>query len=151
MLQPVARFQPEYFQVQSRAHCKQPLSVVYSIIARLAPDACSACALSPQSCLVTVGSGDRINLWDLRTPNPVRYIQRTQAQINTIAMSPDGKHFVTGGADAIVRLWDYSTLKPMGQETGHSAAINRIRWSDDGKKICSVAEDGTMCLWAPPV
>ena len=65
----------------------------------------------------------------------------------TIAWSPDGKYFASGGEDTQVRIWDASTYENRLTCKGHSQKVNVVAWSPDGKYIASASDDKTVRVW----
>lgn len=66
----------------------------------------------------------------------------------SVAFSPDGRRFVSGGQDATMILWDLGSatefLPPL---KGHRSNIQQVTYSRDGKMIASVALDEQVLLW----
>jgi len=108
-----------------------------------------ALATTPdQRALITVGLGNRINVWDVgRSNKPVRSVETVHQATMTVAVSHGGGLFATGGADAVVRLWDWNSMKCVGEFVGHSGCVNKVAFSADDATLVSVAEDGTMAVW----
>ena len=65
----------------------------------------------------------------------------------TIAWSPDGKYFASGGEDTQVRIWDASTYENRLICKGHSQRVNMVAWSPDGRYIASSSDDNTLRVW----
>ena len=65
----------------------------------------------------------------------------------SVAWSPDGERFASGGYDGLVRFWG-----PDGSEgpvlSGHHRAVTCVAWSPDGKRLAWGSQDGTVRLWA---
>ena len=51
----------------------------------------------------------------------------SSGEINSLAITQQGEHFVSGGEDKIVKLWDYDEGINYYQGIGHSGAITKVR------------------------
>lgn len=71
----------------------------------------------------------------------------TGAEIQDVAVSPDGALVASTGRDGSVKLWDGQTLKPLRAAAGHAAAAWGVAFSPDGKVVASGSSDGTVQLW----
>src|SRR5262249_36571553 len=77
-------------------------------------------------------------LHDLSTGRVVRTFTAHRSPIHCLAISPDGKKFLTGGggyewsegqpvsSDCTVRLWDIDSTKPLLTFTGHEAPVRGL-------------------------
>lgn len=61
--------------------------------------------------------------------------------VNCVAISPDGKKFLSGSYDRIVGLWDVQTGKSLKTLGGHSKAIYQVAFSPDGNLALSVSPE----------
>src|SRR5581483_8878467 len=66
--------------------------------------------------------------------------------INSVAISPDGKFFLTGSADNTARVWDATTAKELRTLKG-SAPISAVLFSPDAKFAATASNDGTVRVW----
>ena len=56
--------------------------------------------------------------------DPLRYtILGHEGAIHCVTMSPDDRHFLTGGEDKLAKLWDTETGTFRRAFSGHSAAV----------------------------
>src|SRR5262249_34442810 len=62
-------------------------------------------------------------------------------------VSPDGKHYATGGEDNIVRIWEIATAKEIHVLAGHEKAVTALAYSPDGTTLVSGAEDTHVISW----
>jgi len=53
------------------------------------------------------------------------------AEVNALAITNEGEHFVSGGEDRILRLWGYDEGISDYVRNGHSGGITRIAISPD--------------------
>jgi len=64
-----------------------------------------------------------------------------------MAVSPDGKRFVSGGYDKMVKVWDAGTGAELMTLRGHTGAIESVAFSPDGRRIVSGSRDKTIKVW----
>ena len=69
------------------------------------------------------------------------------SSIFSIAWSPDGTSFVSGGSDQDLRLWDAVTGECRSILKGHSSGVRALAWSPDGTYFVSGGEDQDLRLW----
>ncbi|NJN85024.1 MAG: protein kinase [Leptolyngbyaceae cyanobacterium SL_7_1] len=77
----------------------------------------------------------------------VRSLQGHQGSINTLAVSPGGQTFVSGGADNTIKLWDWQSTTPQQTLAGHTSFVNTVAVSPDGQAIVSGSADKTIRIW----
>ena len=63
---------------------------------------------------------------------------------SSVAVSPDGNLFASGGQYSTIYIYDAGTGKLFSKIAGHEAAINQISFSPDGKLIASASSDRTV-------
>lgn len=52
-------------------------------------------------------------------------------EVNALAITKEGEHFISGGEDKLVKLWGYDEGLLYYRGTGHSGGITRIMISPD--------------------
>ena len=67
--------------------------------------------------------------------------------IYSVAVSSDGKRFLTGSRDGTACLWELETGRLIHRFSGHMKDINVVIFSPDNQQIATASEDGTCRLW----
>ena len=67
--------------------------------------------------------------------------------IHTIACSPDGTRFATGGVDCNIIIWDMQTFERVITLSGHQAYVHSLKFSPDGTQLVSASGDNTVRVW----
>jgi len=67
-------------------------------------------------------------------------------QINSVALSPDGRKVLTSSDDTTAKLWhlDGTLISTL---SGHSLRVNRAVFTPNGNKIVTASSDETLRLW----
>jgi WD40 repeat protein len=69
------------------------------------------------------------------------------AAVNSLAVTPDGTHIVTGSTDSTARVWDATTGVELLRLKGHTAAVNSVVVTPDGTRIVTGSGDQTARVW----
>lgn len=67
--------------------------------------------------------------------------------VKAVAVSRDGKLFVSGSADKSVVVWDAETGKQLRAFLGHPKEVAAVAVRPDGKQVASASDDGSIKLW----
>jgi len=73
-----------------------------------------------------------------------------KGQINTLAITREGEHFVSGGEDNTIRLWGYDEGFCYYEGIGHSGAVVKVVIAPDQRTIISVGDEGAIFIWKTP-
>ena len=68
--------------------------------------------------------------------------------VNSGAISPDGRFVVTGSDDKTTRLWDVGSGAEIRRFQGHRASVNAVTFSPDGRLVLT-GGDTTARIWDP--
>jgi len=72
---------------------------------------------------------------------------KRDAEVWTIALSPNGKIVASGSFDGKVRLWDVEMKKVIAKWIGHTQPVKSLCWSVDGERAVSGSNDTTIRVW----
>jgi WD40 repeat protein len=67
--------------------------------------------------------------------------------VEALAVSADGRWFVSGSQDWTLRLWDLETNSVVRIFEGHNGTVHSVAFTPDGQSILSGSEDRTLRLW----
>ncbi|CAD8070532.1 unnamed protein product [Paramecium sonneborni] len=104
-----------------------------------------------ESQLLTTGSDRKITYWETFDGQAIRMLDGSEeGEVNALAITKEGEHFVSGGEDKEVKLWGYDEGICYFKGQGHSGTITRITISPDQKSIISVGAEGAIFIWKMP-
>ncbi len=86
-------------------------------------------------------------MWDLATGQEMRRFSGHTNLIQALALSPDGRTFLSAGADATVRLWDIATGRELSRFTGHDRLVSKVVFSPGGQMALSQDNVSNLLLW----
>lgn len=69
------------------------------------------------------------------------------SQLNSLAISPDGRLLASAGDDWVVQVWELASGRVLHTLSAHTAAVFGLAFSPDGKLLASGSRDGTIALW----
>ncbi len=70
-----------------------------------------------------------------------------QGPVVSVAISPDGRSFLTTSSDSTVRLWAADLYRPVRFSVVQPGQFEGVAYSPDGKLILTGCRDGTARLW----
>jgi len=88
-----------------------------------------------------------IKVWNLRTGKLIHNFANGIGGINAVAITPDGKSFITGGLGHKISIFDVKTGKLTCTIEGHVGGIYALAVSKDGKTLISGSGDKSIKVW----
>jgi WD40 repeat protein len=80
-----------------------------------------------ESQLLTTGSNRKITYWDCFDGQAIRMLDGSESgEINALAITREGEHFVSGGEDKRLKVWDYDEGICYFSGVGHSGSISKV-------------------------
>ncbi len=95
--------------------------------------------------LISAGRERCVTFWEVATGKELSYTIVVGADIQCLAISPDGK-LVASGADHI-RLWKVDNGLELRRLEGHGGEVRSLAFTPDGTRLASAGADGTVRLW----
>jgi WD40 repeat protein len=90
-----------------------------------------------------------VYFWDTTTHSALgEPLNNRQAEVVSIAFSPDGKTLATSSWNNSVHLWDVTTHALVGPPLGvHVRQVLSVAFSPDGRTLASASNDHKISLW----
>ena len=115
-------------------------------------------ALSPDSRHIVSGSmgssplehgqcAATVKVWDLASGACLRTLAGHSSRVNSVAVSSDGVHIVSGSHDTKIKVWNLSSGACVRTFEGHSEWVLSVAISSDRRSIVSACMDGSIKIW----
>jgi len=76
-----------------------------------------------------------------------KVLREHDAWVQSVDISPDGRHLVSASTDATVKIWDLESGSLIHDMSGHGGDVESVRFSPDGRTVASGASDFLAILW----
>lgn len=77
--------------------------------------------------LLTTGSDRKVTYWDCFDGQAIRMLDGSDTgEINALAITKEGEHFMSGGEDKMIKVWNYDEGISYFVGHGHSGSITRV-------------------------
>jgi WD40 repeat protein len=101
----------------------------------------------PEMSVVSAASDNTLMVWDLETSRKVRTLTGHSYSVNSVAVTPDGRHAVSGSSDKTLKVWDLQTGLERQTLVGHSDSVHGVAVHSDGRRVVSASGDNTLKVW----
>ena len=64
-----------------------------------------------------------------------------------LAVTPGGKHIISGSNDGLVKVWSVATKSLVSTCAGHTDRVKAVAAMPDGQRILSGSNDNTVRVW----
>ncbi|NER04798.1 MAG: hypothetical protein F6K17_20440 [Okeania sp. SIO3C4] len=110
------------------------------------PDSAFSVTISFDGEILASSRGQDIQLWNLQTGELLDTLSSHQANVRSVAISPDGKTLASGSGDGTVKLWDIPTGE-MLVSFWHSGVVTAVGFTADGRTVIGCSADRGMKSW----
>jgi WD40 repeat protein len=94
-----------------------------------------------------------VRLWDARKGRLLWRLGDSTEPVMAVAMSPDGRHVVSGGASkdgaGVVRMWKVESGALVWAKQDHSTDVMAVAFTADGSTLATASTDGLVKLRDP--
>lgn len=107
-------------------------------------------ALSHDGKFLALSDSQEVRLWETGSTREPIFIGRHDADVSSLAFSPDGRFIATGDAAGVVKVWDTATRLQLSSFRGHKDEVTVLTFSPDGKLLASggADRDGAVKLYS---
>jgi WD40 repeat protein/S1-C subfamily serine protease len=70
-----------------------------------------------------------------------------QGHVESVVVSPDGRHILSGAGDRAMILWDRATGREIRRLNQHGGQVSSVAFAPDGQHALSGGEDRVIRLW----
>jgi WD40 repeat protein len=74
----------------------------------------------------------------------IRILEGHTSWVSAVAVTPDGKHAISGSLDNTLRVWDIESGEEIQRLVGHTNGVNAVAITPDGKHAISGSWDNTL-------
>ena len=78
--------------------------------------------------------------------NLLKTLSEHSRDVNSVALSRDNRHMVSGSGDRTVRTWDIAAYQLL-QTMDHGEWVNDVAYAPSGQAVVSAARNGSIKMW----
>jgi WD40 repeat protein len=117
-----------------------------------------AVAVTPDGRKAISASSDKtLKVWDISTLTPVgsgfsnpgelHTLLGHSSQVNTVAVTMDGRLAISGSSDRSLKVWDLESGVELRSLRGHADDVEKVVITPDGRRVVSASGDKTIRVW----
>jgi WD40 repeat protein len=84
-----------------------------------------------------------VAVWDLATGERLRTLAGHQRKVTSVAVSPDGRHVVSGSGDGTVAVWDLHTGEPLAR-LALDGPVPCLTWHPENSLVVAGDQGGNL-------
>jgi hypothetical protein len=88
-----------------------------------------------------------VGVWAIPSGALVTALKGHAAEVRDVAVTPDGRHTISGDADGTLIVWRMGTWERIRTIRGHDQPITCVVVTPDGQHILSGTADGEIRMW----
>ncbi len=96
---------------------------------------------------ISAGSDATLRILDTEGDEIIQRSAVHLAEVNSVAVSPDGTMMLSASNDMAVALWDRETNTVLRTLSEHTDAVNAVAFSPDGTRAVSASRDARVIVW----
>jgi WD40 repeat protein len=104
-------------------------------------------AITPDGKKLVASVKNYVKVWDIASGKQLLNLKGPRLDINTIAVSPDGRLVATANKEGTIMLFDIVRGKLLTTLRGHEGWVLSVAFSPDGRYLYSGAEDKLVKIW----
>ena len=101
------------------------------------------------SFVLSVADDRKVMRWDAAKGKQRAVMNKHEAPVLCVAVSPDNKRCVSAGSDGTARIWDLDTNEQLHVIKAGPESVMTAAWSPDGSLIATGGNEEHIRLWNP--
>ncbi len=88
-----------------------------------------------------------LNVWDIESGEEIQTLVGHTRPVYAVAVTPYGKHAISGSMDNTFRVWDIESAEEMQTLKGPTGSVIAVAITPDGKHAIFGSMDNTLRVW----
>ncbi len=104
-------------------------------------------AVTPDGRQILAGGDAEVYSWDRTTSEQSFAASAHALPVQSLAVTPDGRRFVSAGADGTALMWDFARDGEVQFSLRSGGPFWSVAVAPDGSWLATAGADGTVCTW----